>query len=97
MEKIIVEQFWKFHNGIDRNRIIMSFLDELISLGIMIYDKNEEGYLKKTDIIFNKDIRLEELDWKIENGYRIPYYSGKKIKSIKFEKGDEDVIQNYIS
>ena len=21
MEKIIVEQFWKFHNGIDRNRM----------------------------------------------------------------------------
>ncbi len=97
MEKLIVEQFWKFHDGIDRNRIIMSFLDELISLGIMIYDKNEEGYLKKTDILYNKDIREEEIDWKIENGYRIPYYSGKKIKSIKFEKDDEKEILRYIS
>ncbi len=97
IDKIIFEQFKKFNQEeIENKKIYYSFIDEIISSLIMVYDKIEDNCLKIKEIFKFEDIK-DNIEWRNENLKRIPYYKNKKIKAIKFSKNNLSNITKFIS
>ncbi len=75
IEKLVFEQYKKFHREVN-----MSFVDELISSRVFIFEEINENCLFKKDIY---DDCFDKIEWKTENNIKIPYVNGKKIKAIR--------------
>jgi hypothetical protein len=76
----IVNQYFAYHEKKEMNAKRYSFLDELISSKIMVYDRFEDDCIRMSEL-YNG---MEEIEWKEENGKQIPFdKNGKKIRAIR--------------
>ncbi len=76
MEKLILNQYKKFNKEIN-----LSFVDELISSHIFVFDEVNDNYLLNKDIYVGD---IEKIEWREDNnGNKIPYVDGKRIKGIR--------------
>ncbi len=80
ISKNIMNQYFEYHEKKEMNAKRYSFLDELISLKIMVYDKFEDDYIRMSELYKG----VEEIEWREENGKRVPYdKNGKRIRAIR--------------
>ncbi len=98
IDKIIFNQYKLFNkeNDIKDKKIYFNFVDEIISSYIMIYDIIENNCLKIKEIYNYEEIK-NEINWKIENSLKIPYLNNIRIKAMKFNKNNKDLIKYNIS
>lgn len=76
MEKLILDQYKKFNKEIN-----LSFVDELISSRVFVFDEIVDNCLLNKDIYIGD---IEKIEWREDgNGNKIPFVDGKRIKGIR--------------
>jgi hypothetical protein len=78
--KSIMNQYFLYYDKKEMNAKRYSFLDELISLKIMIYDRFDDDCILMSEIYKG----MEGIEWKEIEGKRVPYNGeGKRIRAIR--------------
>lgn len=98
LEKMIYQQYQRFHEEPPKDRLQQSFLDEILGMRILLYDTYTD-YIKMSDITSMNQIEEKDIHWCFdEKGRKIPIYKGTKIKAILINKPmDLQSIKNWVS
>jgi len=78
--KSIMNQYFEYYDKKEMNTKRYSFLDELISFKIMIYDRFDDDFILMSEIYKGMD----GIEWNEIDGKRVPYDGdGKRIRAIR--------------
>jgi len=74
----------------------VSFLEELVTCHILLFESLHDPFLLKKDIILYENIKNETITWEIDSlSRKIPYMNNMKIKAIRFSNDQE--ISSFLS
>lgn len=98
LEKMLIQQYEKFHDEKPKDRLQKSFFDEIVGLHILLYDKFED-HIKISDIQRISQLKNDHFYWfHDEKGRKIPMYQDKPVKAILLDTSvDLKIIETLLS